>query len=72
MSTPNNSTHPTILCKFSIYGLIQCLRMLGRILIVYVTLCLKPLTNAKYAACGSIAAILLRTSICLFHRITFL
>ena len=34
-------------------------RMLGTVLIVYVTLCLRPPTNAQFAACGSTAAILL-------------
>ena len=37
----------------------RCSWMLGTVLIVSVTLCLKPPTNAQYAACGSTAAILL-------------
>ena len=52
--------------KFFIYSLIQ----LGKVLIVYVTLCLKPPTNAQYAACGSIAAILIKTSSWLIHSKT--
>ena len=50
---------------------LRCLRMPGTVRILYVTLRLKPPTNAQYAACGSYAAILLRTSSLLIHSITF-
>ena len=50
--------------KFCIYSLIQFFEMftdVRNVLIVYVTLCLKPPINAQFAASNSTAGILLKT-----------
>ena len=49
----------------------RCSRLLGTVLIVHLTVCLKPSSNTKYVACGSTTAILIKTSIRLIHSKIF-